>query len=378
MSISGAGIFYDGVTGARHDVSVDVASAALRISSANGDVLAEWPYPRLERLSATAGVLRLGRKGSDVLARLEIRNPALIAAVGERSSTVDLGAASEGRERIRVVAWSLAAVVSLMLVGVFGVPFLAAHATPLIPFAVERHLGRAVDTQLRSLLDEDHVGSRFECGTTANENAGRVALDKLVRRLVAAADLKFPLTVTVLRRSEANAMALPGGWIYVFRGLIAKSDTPDELASVIAHEIGHVNHRDGTRTALESAGLSLLFGMLLGDFTGGGAVVVAAKITLQLAYSREVEAAADAYSVTLMSKTGGNPRALGTILARIGGATEPAMKILLDHPETKTRIATIDALAGASTGAALLDAAEWTAVKQICSGNRRHGLPAHR
>lgn len=368
MSVSGTGIFFDGVTGTRHHVSVDLASAAMRISSANGDVLVEWPYTKLERLSAAAGVLRLGCKGSDVLARLEIRSPALIAAIGERSSTVDLGAASEGRERIQVVAWSIVAVVSLVLVGVFGVPFLAARATPLIPFAVERHLGKVVDMQLRSLLDKDHAGSRFECGAAASENAGRVALDKLVHRLEAGADLKFPLTVAVLRRSEANAMALPGGWIYVFRGLIGKAETPDELAGVIAHEIGHVNHRDGTRAALESAGLSLLFGMLLGDFTGGGAVVVAAKMTLQSAYSRDVEAAADAYSVTLMSKTGGNPRALGSILTRIGGAMEPAMKILLDHPETKARVATIDAMAGASTGAPLLDAAEWTAVKQICSG----------
>jgi Zn-dependent protease with chaperone function len=369
MSVSGAGIFFDGITATRHDVSVDLASAALRILSANGDVLAEWPYARLERLSAATDVLRLGRQGSDVLARLEIRSPALIAAIGERSSTVDLGVASEGRGRIRVVAWSLAAVVSLVLVGVFGVPFLAARATPLIPFSIERHFGKAVDTQLRSLLDKDQAGPRFECGAAASETAGRAALDKLVQRLESAADLRFPLTVIVLRRPEANAMALPGGWIYVFRGLIEKAETPDELAGVIAHEIGHVNHRDGTRKVLESAGLSLLFGMLLGDFTGGGAVVIAARMTIQSAYSREVEAAADTYGVTLMSKTGGNPRALGTILARIGGATEPAMKMLLDHPETNARVAAIDAMAGASIGAPMLDEAEWTAVKQICSGN---------
>jgi predicted Zn-dependent protease len=369
MSVSGAGIFFDGVTATRRDVSVDLASAALRILSTNGDVLAEWPYAKLERLSTAADVLRLGRRGSDVLARLEIRSPALIAAIGERSSSVDLGEASEGRERIRVVAWSLAAVVSLVLVGVFGVPFLAAHATPLIPLAMERRLGEAVDTQLRSILDKDHAGPHFECGAAASETAGRAALDKLVHRLEAGADLKFPLTVAVLRRSEANAMALPGGQIYVFRGLIEKAETPDELAGVIAHEIGHVNHRDGTRMTLESAGLSLLFGMLLGDFTGGGAVVIAAQMTLRSAYSREVEAAADAYSVTLISKTGGNPRALGTILTRIGGATEPAMKMLLDHPETKARVAMIDTMASTSTGAPLLDAAEWTALKQICSGN---------
>ena len=64
---------------------------------------------------------------------------------------------------------------------------------------------------------------------------------------------------------------------------------------------------------------------------------------LQSSYSREVEAAADVYGVELMDKVGGDARALGAILAKIGGATEPGMKILLDHPETKARIAAINA-----------------------------------
>src|SRR5215470_6649985 len=369
MSVSGAGIFFDGVTSTRRDVTIDLAPAALRVLSADGGVLAEWPYTEIERLSAPTDLLRLGRKGSGVLARLEIRSPELIAAIGDHSGAIDKSGAWEGHERRRVVAWSLAAVVSLVLVGAFGVPFLAARATPFIPPVLERHLGDAVDAELRSLLDKDNAGARFECGKGANETAGQAAFDKLVRRLEAKADLKFPINAIVLRRSEANAMALPGGRVYVFRGLIVKSENPDELAGVIAHEIGHVSHRDGTRMTLESAGLSLLFGMLLGDFSGGGAVVLATKMVLQSAYSREVEGAADAYGVALMSRVGGNPRALGAILARIGGATEPAMKILLDHPETKARVAAINAMAGASDGAPLLDAAEWAAVKRICSGN---------
>ena len=230
-------------------------------------------------------------------------------------------------------------------------------------------LGEAFDAQMRSILDRDHVGSRFACGTAEGEAAGNAAFVKLLHRLERGADLPLPLRAIVVRRSEANAMALPGGRIFVFRGLIAKAETPDELAGVMAHEIGHVSHRDGTRAALESAGLSLLFGMLLGDFTGGGAVVVATRMVLQSAYSREVEAAADGYGVTLMSRIGGDPRALGAILARIGGATEPAMKILLDHPETAARVAAINAMAGSSGGQPLLDGAEWAAVKRICSGN---------
>jgi predicted Zn-dependent protease len=186
-------------------------------------------------------------------------------------------------------------------------------------------------------------------------------------RLEGAAALGMPLKMTVVHRPESNAFALPGGHIYVFEGLIDKSATPDELAGVLAHEIGHVAHRDGTRAVLQQAGLSFLFGMILGDFMGGGAVVIAARTVLQSSYSRDVEAAADAYGVALMQKAGGDARALGTILNKIGGATEPGMKILRDHPETAARVAAVNRLApAAKPGAALLGPEDWAALRTIC------------
>jgi predicted Zn-dependent protease len=160
-------------------------------------------------------------------------------------------------------------------------------------------------------------------------------------------------------------MALPGGHIYVYDGLIEKAQTPDELAGVLAHEIGHVARRDGTRIVLQTAGMSFLFGMMLGDFVGGGAVVIAARTVLRSSYSRRVESAADAYSVALMTKVGGDPHALAVILGRI--VSEHGLRILLDHPETKERIAAIDAVAVAGAPRPLLDAAEWSALKQICA-----------
>ena len=81
--------------------------------------------------------------------------------------------------------------------------------------------------------------------------------------------------------AKPNAVALPGGRIYVFEGLIGKSESADEVAGIIAHEIGHVAHRDGMRSLLQSAGLSFMFGMLLGDFVGGSAVVIGARAVLQ-------------------------------------------------------------------------------------------------
>ena len=86
----------------------------------------------------------------------------------------------------------------------------------------------------------------------------------------------------VRRREEPNAITLPGGHIYVFEGLIEKADDVDEVAGVIAHELGHAANRDGIRTLLQAAGLSLVFGSLLGDFVGGGAVVFAAEIAVEI------------------------------------------------------------------------------------------------
>jgi predicted Zn-dependent protease len=68
-----------------------------------------------------------------------------------------------------------------------------------------------------------------------------------------------------------------------------------------------------------------------------------------------------------MNKAGGNTHAMATMLDKIGGATEPGMKILLDHPETKARVAAIRKLAGNQQPSAFLDADEWAALRQICA-----------
>jgi predicted Zn-dependent protease len=107
--------------------------------------------------------------------------------------------------------------------------------------------------------------------------------------------------------------------------------------------------------------------MMLGDFVGGGGVVIAAKTVVRSSYSRRVEAAADIYSVGLMRKAGGDPRALAAILARVTADKNEGIKILADHPDTKDRVIAINAIAPAGASAPLLGAADWAALKQICA-----------
>ena len=94
--------------------------------------------------------------------------------------------------------------------------------------------------------------------------------------------------------------------------------------------------------------------------------MIAAKSILQSSYTREAETSADAYGAGLMNKAGGDARALAVILDKIGGATEPGMKILMNHPETRARVAAINRLATAQAPSAFLDPAEWATLKKIC------------
>jgi Zn-dependent protease with chaperone function len=363
---TGAGVFFDGRTSARHPVHVMLRPEQLEIESEDGRLLAEWPYREIESLNAPESVLRLGRRGNAVLERLVVSDPALATALGERAVQLDRSGRVGRRQRAAVIGAGMLATLSLVLLAWLAVPSLAARLTPYVPLSLERKLGAAIDMQVRAALDTHHRGAQFECGLEPGKRPTKLALGRLLQRLESVAALGMPLRIAVVRRSEPNAIALPGGQIYVFQGLVDQADTPDQLAGVLAHEIGHVAHRDGTRAVLHGAGLSFLFGMMLGDFVGGGAVVIAVRTLLQSSYSRDTEAAADAYGVQLMRKAGGDGRALGVMLGKIGGATEPGMRILRDHPDTKARIAAIERLAPAGGGGMLLAAQDWAALRTIC------------
>jgi Zn-dependent protease with chaperone function len=364
---SGKGIYFDGKTSARREVEVEAAPDALRISAPDGTLLAEWPYQELMAFSAPADVLRLGRRRDSVLARLDVRDAELAGKIDVYAHGIDRSGVTERRTRNKIIAWTFAATVSLIFVAIVVLPAVVERLAPLIPMSVESRLGAAVDAQVRAMLATEKSDRPFECGGgSAREQAGREAFNKLIGRMEQAAGLPIPVKAAVVRRSESNAIALPGGSVYVFQGLITAAQSPDELAGVLAHELGHVAHRDGTRSILQAAGLSFLFGMLLGDFTGGGLVVLAARKIVESSYSREAESAADRYSVELIAKIGGDARALASILERIAGAIEPGINLLRDHPVTKERVALIHSLAPPRRGAPLLSADEWVALKRIC------------
>jgi predicted Zn-dependent protease len=364
MMTTGTGIFYDGLTSDRHKVAVDIAGDAIEVKTPDGVLLARWRLDEVYPLATSNEVLRIGVASARIAARLEIHDSELAAGLLAHLKRTDRSGLTDGRTRLKVVAYSLAAIVSLVGGAIWGVPLLADRIAPHLPVAMEIRLGDAIDAQVRQTLDPSKGRKPFEC--TAG-GAPQAAFEKLMASLEGAADLPLPLRTLVVRSPEVNAITLPGGRVYVFNGLLAKAQTVDELAGVIAHELGHVAHRDGTKAVLQTAGLSLLFGMLLGDVTGGGVAVYAARTLLETAYSRKAEAAADDFGARLVYKLGGDPRALGAILVRISGQPGTVPHFLLDHPEAQERASAIARIGQPSPMKALLTQAEWRALKGICA-----------
>jgi Zn-dependent protease with chaperone function len=368
MTTTGTAIFYDGSTSNRREVAVEIASDAIEVRGPGGCLKARWHFADIAPLTTQSGVLRVGLANAKTTARLEIHDQALATALLARANPADRTGLTDRATRLKVVGFSLAAIAALIGRAVWGVPVLADRIAPHLPVAVEMRLGAAIDMQVRQMLANSARGKPFECGAgdSPRAAAARAAFAKLVAALEGAAELPLPLHALVVRRSDVNAITLPGGRIYVFDGLLTKAVSVDEVAGVLGHEIGHVDHHDGTKSVLEAAGLSLLFGMLLGDFAGGGAVVIGARTALQTAYSRSAEAAADEFGARLMYKVGGDPRALGAILLRISGKAV-APHFLLDHPQAQERADAIARIGRPSQTRALLTPPEWEALKSICT-----------
>ncbi len=353
-------VFYDGASARRRAVTLNVTASSLDLHE-GGEWIASWPAGEVRRKDAPDGVLRLAREGGPDLARLDVTDPADQVAVRLHCHRLE---GREERERTGpIVFWSAATAISIILCVFYLIPLLAESLTPLIPVSVEQRIGKAVDNQLRALVRDD----------LCEAPEGTAALRKLTERLAVAKGVEAPLDVAVLDSDIPNAVALPGGRIYIFNGLLEEAETTDEMAGVLAHEIGHVVGRDGLRTMIQSGGTSYLFGLLFGDVTGGGAIVFASSYLIDSAYSREVEAAADDFAGRTMVSLGRPAYPMALLLKRIeadededDGNETGIPAFLLSHPVTEQRLKALEKQVPSQPGEPLLNQEEWRALKEIC------------
>lgn len=151
-------------------------------------------------------------------------------------------------------------------------------------------------------------------------------------------------TFKVLNSQDVNAMACPGGFIYVFKGLIDLMPSDDELAGVIGHEIGHVVKRHTVHQVEKQLALSLLTIIAAAGSGDAGAGLVLASTTsqaLMAGYSRHDEGEADTQGIDLTVKAGYNPYSIYITMCKLDDLSKekdvPDYGIFASHPDTALR-----------------------------------------
>ena len=184
-------------------------------------------------------------------------------------------------------------------------------------------------------------------------------------RLAKVSDMpNLNFTITVLNDSKVNAFALPGGFVYITRGLLALAENEAEMAGVLAHEIGHVTARHSaerySQAMAANIGLTLL-GVLTSGSGAGGSINQVAGLGAQLylqGYSRDQELESDLLAIRYMSKAGYDPGALKTFFLKMQANTQleavmagrsaseaDQFSFFSTHPRTADRITQAERLA---------------------------------
>lgn len=160
-------------------------------------------------------------------------------------------------------------------------------------------------------------------------------------------DRDIPYTFYVVNTKEVNAFSIPGGYVYVNRGLIEDCDNMAELAGVVAHEIGHVEARHGVKlmekrqaAQVGTAVASILLGIRPSSVPGA-AITLGTEAYLAH-YSRSDENQADSIAVQLLARAGIDPDGLATLfnklLAQRQRAPSTLEQLFSTHPLTEERI----------------------------------------
>ncbi len=152
----------------------------------------------------------------------------------------------------------------------------------------------------------------------------------------------YPFKFTLIDADVQNAFAVPGGYVYIYTGIIKSMKDESELVGVIGHEIAHVTRHHYRDALAKEAGLSILLQVLVGEDAGQLKKVVAQTFgsLASLSVSRDNETDADKYGTKYTAATGRNPLGIAKYFERV---KNPGPAWLSTHPAPKNRVETVKA-----------------------------------
>lgn len=228
------------------------------------------------------------------------------------------------------LAWLVGGVVLLVVIAYILLGVATEIAVAKIPVKAEVWIG-------------EHFIGRMEA---LESKALNQRLEKLVGALPEDSPLhEYDFSVQLVESEEINALALPGGHIVVFTGLVEHADSENEVAMVLAHELGHFANRDHLRRL--GRGLSLAVGAFLffGEESATGDLINKLFLVSESHYSREQESAADRFGLDLLVASYGHAGGATDFFTRVGKeAGRRTPYLLASHPHPQARIDELEGL----------------------------------
>ncbi|MDB5051147.1 MAG: peptidase family [Fibrobacteres bacterium] len=153
----------------------------------------------------------------------------------------------------------------------------------------------------------------------------------------------YEFKITIIDKDVENAFAVPGGYVYIYTGIIKKMRNESELTGVLGHEIAHVTQHHYRDAMAKDAALSLILQALLGNDAGQLTQLIASNFATlaQLKVSRDNESEADFYGTKYTGAVGRNPLGIATLFSRFDAGGPPSW--LSTHPAPVNRVADVQA-----------------------------------
>lgn len=196
----------------------------------------------------------------------------------------------------------------------------------LIPLSVEEKLSEAVESSIisdeNSIIKNDSV-----------ENAIALISSRLLNSID---NSNYNYQFTIIDNTDVNAFTIPGAKIFICKGLISFADSPEEVAAVLAHEIGHAEKRHVVNKIAKELGLGIIFTLI----TGGDPSIVTEIIRLvaSTGFDREQEKEADEFALQLLEKSGIHPKHMESFFKKINELNDVNMpELFMTHPDSDKR-----------------------------------------
>lgn len=358
MSSRWKAFYYDGKTAERHDVEVEATPFSLIVTK--GRDAWEWRYDEVKQTQGfhEGQPVRI-EKGEEALV---INDTGFLNSLSELTAGSDLrfGPPESKRKKFFLIPVLLFFTAALGLAVYFLViPRVAAFAAEKVPPSFEDRLGTTFIEELKFGMEE--------CSSPETVDSVTAIMNILEE---AARPHPYTFRVYVFKDEMINAFAAPGGHIVIFTGLLEATETPEELAGVLSHEMQHILLKHSTKGIFQDMSTEILLSLLLGDLDGVSGM---ARSFGNMRYSRILEEEADRRGAELLIKANVDPGGLTSFFEKLGKAEggmdeENLLRYVSTHPLTGERINYLKEQIGDRPvkNFPLLPNTDWEEVKKTC------------